>query len=136
MLEQQGGLGADDLGPIGGPAEVATMIRVADTVYVAPMLRGYMVDLAIATRSHPAIELGMSPRATLGLLRSAKALAASLGREYVVPDDIKAVAQAVLGHRLVLASDTRSGGVAVEEVIDDVLASVSVPSGRPGPDGR
>jgi MoxR-like ATPase len=135
MLDQQGGLSANDLGPIGGPAEVATMIRIADAVYVAPALRGYLVDLATATRSHPAIELGMSPRATIGLQRSAKALAASLGRDYVVPDDVKAMAGPVLGHRLVLAPESRSSGVAVEEVIDDVLASVSVPSNRPAPAG-
>jgi MoxR-like ATPase len=136
MLDQQGGLSAEDLVPIVGPIEVATMIRVADAVHVAPALRGYLVDLATATRSHPAIALGMSPRATLGLQRSAKALAASLGREYVIPDDIKQLAEPVLGHRLVLGADAQLSGITVEEVVDDVLASVVVPSGRPGAGGR
>jgi MoxR-like ATPase len=136
MLDQEGTLSADDLGPIGSPADVATMINVVSSIYVAPALRGYLVDLAAATRSHPAIELGMSPRATLGLQRSAKALAASLGREYVTPDDVKHIAEPVLGHRLVLATDAQLAGVTVTEVIADVLASVSVPSGRPGPDAH
>jgi MoxR-like ATPase len=136
MLSQQGNLTADDLQPVAGPGDVATMIRVADAVHVAAPLRGYLVDVATATRSHPAIALGMSPRATLGLQRSAKALAASLGREYVIPDDIKRMAEPVLGHRLVLAADARLGGVAVEDVVADVLDSVLVPSGRSGADGR
>jgi MoxR-like ATPase len=136
MLDQEGTVSADDLGPIGSPGDVATMIKVAANIYVAPALRGYLVDLATATRSHPAIDLGMSPRATLGLQRSAKARAASLGREYVTPDDIKHIAEPVLGHRLVLATDAQLGGVTVAEVIADVLASVSVPSGRTGPEAR
>jgi MoxR-like ATPase len=134
MLDRQGGLAADDLIPVAGPAEVATMIGVADAIHVAPALRGYLVDLAAATRAHPAIALGMSPRATLGLQRSAKARAASLGREYVVPDDIKALAEPVLGHRLVLAADALLGGITVEEIVEDVLDSVAVPSGRAGAD--
>ena len=136
MLDRQGTVAVDDLGPIAGPAEVSTMIRIADAVHVAPSLRGYLVDLAIATRSHPAIELGMSPRATLGLQRSAKALAASLGREYVIPDDVKRLAEPVLGHRLVLATDALLSGTTVEEIVDDVLSSVAVPSARPSVDGR
>jgi MoxR-like ATPase len=130
MLDQQGGLRADDLAPVASPADVATMIAVADSVHIATTLRGYLVDLAAATRAHPAVALGMSPRATLGLQRAAKALAASAGREYVIPDDIRYLTEPVLGHRLVLAADAQLGGAGIDEVLDDVLASVPVPSGR------
>jgi MoxR-like ATPase len=131
MLDQQGGLAADDLAAVVDPAEVATMIRVADAVHVAPALRGYLVDLAAASRAHPAIALGMSPRATLGLQRSAKALAAARGREYMIPDDIKQLADPVLSHRLVLSSDAQLSAMTVEEAVDDLLDSVAVPAGRP-----
>jgi MoxR-like ATPase len=136
MLDQQGGLSADDLAAVVDPSDVATMIRVADSVHVASALRGYLVDLAAASRAHPGIALGMSPRSTLGLQRSAKALAAARGREYVIPDDIRHLAHPVLGHRLVLSSDAQLSGATVEETIVELLESVTVPAGRSGHQDR
>ncbi len=132
MLAQQGDEDVDDLGPVAGPADVLRMIEVVDTVHMAPALRGYVVDLADATRRHPSLALGMSPRASLSLQRSARALAASLRRDYVVPEDLKYLAHPVLEHRLVLASDASIGGQTTAEIIDDILNDVAVPTGRQG----
>jgi MoxR-like ATPase len=120
----------DNLDPVASMSDVTKMIGVAHDVHVAPILRGYLVDLAQATRRHPAVALGASPRATLALHRAARASAASIGRDYVVPDDFKALAGPVLSHRLMLTPEAEMGGTGPEQVIDDVLAAVAVPSGR------
>ncbi|MBK5224262.1 MAG: hypothetical protein JJE52_15590, partial [Acidimicrobiia bacterium] len=85
-------------------------------------------DLAEATRRHPALALGMSPRATLAWQRGARAAAALAGRSFVVPDDVKALAHAVLGHRLLLTPEAELQGRTTDEAIDDVLRSVPVPA--------
>ena len=89
-----------------------------------------MVDLAEASRRHPALLLGLSPRATLQLSRATRARAASQGREYGTPDDVKAVAEPVLSHRLMLRPDAMSRGVTGISVIREVVGSVPVPAGR------
>jgi len=113
-------------------SDIVEMVDVARLVHVAPVLKGYLVDLATATRRHPNAAIGVSPRATLALQRAARAYAASIGREYIVPDDIKALAGPVLSHRLVLTPEAELGGSTPDQVLGDVLASVPVPSGRPG----
>ncbi|GAC1597001.1 MAG: MoxR family ATPase [Acidimicrobiales bacterium] len=134
MLDAHGSTSAvDRLHPVASAQDVSTMIDVARGVHVAPVLQGYLVDLATATRRHPGAVLGVSPRATLALQRAARALAASLGREYVVPDDIKALTAPILGHRVVLTPEAELGGTSSEQILADVLASVAVPSGRAAP---
>ncbi len=119
------------VGPVANGRDVTEMVNVARLVHVAPVLKGYLVDLATATRRHPSAAIGVSPRATLALQRAARAYAASIGREYIVPDDIKALAGPVLSHRIVLTPEAELGGSAPDQVLGDVLASVPVPSGRP-----
>ena len=97
---------------------------------MAPSLRGYVVDLAAATRRHPGLALGMSPRACLSLQRAARARAAALGREYVVPDDLKALAGPVLEHRLVMTPEASLGGQTPGDLLVQCLASVPVPTTR------
>ena len=87
------------------------LIDAVRTVHLAPALQGYLVDLAEASRRHPALLLGLSPRATLQLSRATRARAASQGRDYATPDDVKAVAEPVLSHRLMLRPDAMSRGV-------------------------
>jgi MoxR-like ATPase len=123
---------ADDLPAVAGPDAIPNMVALANVVHVANPLKGYIVDLATATRNHPALSLGMSPRAALALQRAARALAASAGREYVIPDDIKYLAGPVLEHRLVLSPEGVVTGVDIAEVVTEVLRSVPVPSGRAG----
>jgi len=133
MLDRHGtGTSFDDLPAVAGPGSVATMVDLANRIHMAPALKGYIVDLAAATRRHPGLALGMSPRAALGLQRAARALAASVGREYVVPDDIKSLATPVLEHRLALASQTMVSEASVADVLDEVLQAVPVPTGRAG----
>ncbi len=133
MLDAHAGASAvDSLSPVASVADVAEMIALSRQVHVAPVLKGYLVDLAEATRRHPAATLGVSPRATLALQRASRAYAASIGREYIVPDDIKALTRPVLSHRLVLTPEAEMSGATTDQVLADVLASVPVPSGRPG----
>ena len=96
-------------------------------VRVDPGIENYVVELVRATRDHSGIELGVSPRGTLALYRTAQAFAAIHGRPYVIPDDVKEMAPHVLAHRMIATSQTRMHGRAMEQIVDDVLHSVSVP---------
>jgi len=120
----------DSIGPVATVKDVLAMSEAAREVHVAPSLQGYLVDLAETTRRHPALALGMSPRATLALQRASRARAAAVGRTFVVPDDIKALAEPVLSHRLALTPEASMQGVVTAEVVADVLRHVPVPSGR------
>jgi MoxR-like ATPase len=120
----------DALRPVATGAEVQDLIAATRSVHVAPALKGYLIDLAEATRSHPRLILGMSPRATLSLQRVARARAAASGRAYVVPDDIKALAVPVLAHRLMITPEAQLAGISATEVLDEVLATVPVPAAR------
>jgi len=133
MLDTHGGVSTtevEDLDPVVGPDSVEAMAEAARTVHVAPAVKGYLVDLADATRRHPGLAMGVSPRATLALQSAARSRAASLGREYVVPDDVKALAGPVLEHRLVVTPEAAIGGTGPGEVLAQVLASIPVPAGR------
>jgi MoxR-like ATPase len=121
---------AEDITPVIGPADVEAMVGLAREIHMAPSLKAYVVDLADATRNHPSLSLGISPRACLALQRAARALAASEGRDYVVPDNLKELAPYVIEHRLILTPEAGLGGTSVEDVLDEVLDSVPVPTGR------
>jgi MoxR-like ATPase len=131
MLERHGTtVTVDELPAVARPEAVRTLVQLSAKIHVAAALKGYIVDLATATRRHPALALGMSPRSALALQRASKSLAASTGREYVIPDDIKKMIAPVLDHRLVLAPDAALSGARISEVLSDVVRSVPVPSGR------
>ncbi|KPJ64823.1 AAA family ATPase [candidate division KD3-62 bacterium DG_56] len=97
-------------------------------VYVEPSVREYAIRLSVATRSHPAVALGASPRGSLSLVRCGRAAAAMEGREFVIPDEVKSLAQSVLAHRLILRPEARARGASPESVVDDLLTSVPVPA--------
>src|SRR5437588_3155394 len=118
------------LHPVADAHDVADMVSQARAVFVAPALKGYIVDLAAATRTHPSLALGMSPRAALALQRASRAWAAAQGRDYVTPDDVKSLARPVLSHRLALSPDAHVGGLGPEDALEEILASVPVPTGR------
>jgi MoxR-like ATPase len=131
MLDAHGDHDAyDDLSAVVRGADVQSMIAAARSVHLAPSLKGYLVDIADATRRHPRVALGMSPRAALNLQRAARTRAVAAGRNYVVPDDIKALADPVLAHRLVVTPEAQLAGMRSSDVLTEVLASVPVPSGR------
>jgi len=119
--------GLENLQPVINAASIAAMIRAVKGVHVAPAVRAYLVDLAEASRGHPAVWVGMSPRATLALQRVARARAAASGRAYVSPDDIKALAEPVLSHRLLLTPDAQLQGIEPERVVAEIVHQVPVP---------
>ena len=133
MLESSGDgtQDPDSLPVVADARTVPAMVEAARRVHASPALRGYVVDLASATRGHAALALGMSPRATLALQAAARTLAASEGRDYVIPDDVKVLFGPVVEHRLVLSPEAVVSGLELREVLGDVLRAVPVPSGRP-----
>jgi MoxR-like ATPase len=96
-------------------------------VHIDPVLRNYLVQLVQSTRNHADVELGASPRATMGLYRCSQALAAIRGRDYVTPDDLKTLAPLALSHRMILRPQARLRERTAENVIDEILAQVQVP---------
>ena len=116
-----------DLAAVTTPAEVLASQAAVREVRVEPSVREYLVRVARATREHPAVELGASPRGTLALHRACQALAAIRGRDFVVPDDVKALAPAVLTHRILIGPQTRLRGRRPEEVLAEIVDTVPVP---------
>jgi MoxR-like ATPases len=116
-----------DLGAVITSDELMTLSRGIARVHVASALREYIVSLVEATRRHPGLALGASPRGALGLQRAARAWAAAAGRDFVLPDDVKRLAGPVLSHRLVPTADAELRGVDGDDVIAELLASVPVP---------
>ena len=118
----------DSLGPLLDQAAVASLRKEVRAVRVGDAVRRYIVDLVRATRRIDGIELGASPRAALALFRAAQAHAAIRGRAFVLPDDVKAQATAVLRHRLFLSADAQMRGRTTPAVITEVLARTPVPA--------
>lgn len=112
---------------VAGPADIVAGQEAVRTVQVADEVVGYVVDIARATREAPSLELGVSPRGATALLRTARAWAWLQGRDYVTPDDVKALAHATLAHRLSLRPEAELEGVQVGQVLGSALASVPVP---------
>jgi MoxR-like ATPase len=128
ILETQGAHArVEELVPVASAAEVVAAADIVAGVHMATNLRSYIVDVVEATRRHRDLALGVSPRGALALQRASRALAASLGRDYVVPDDIKRLAPAVLEHRVLLVPDAQLRGAEPDEVVRSVLATVPVP---------
>ncbi len=118
-----------DIGAVITAADVRALSDAAKAVHVAPALKAYLVELANASRRHPHLSLGMSPRATLALQRVARARAAAGGRTYVVPDDLKALAEPVLSHRLLVTPEAQLQGISAGDALTEVLRAVPIPSG-------
>jgi MoxR-like ATPase len=125
-----------DADPDLGPADVEQVItpeaivearETVREVYVSDAVKGYILDLVAGTRESPDTEHGASPRAAIAFLNASKARAAIDDREYVIPDDVKTLAEPVLAHRLVLSTDAELGGVSPSEVVREVVASVAPP---------
>ena len=99
----------------------------ADRLYVDPAVRGYVLDIVEASRSHPDLSIGASPRAALATMRAATAVAITAGRSYVTPADVQLVAEPVLGHRIVVDAAAALGGVDASSVVRQIVRSVAVP---------
>jgi MoxR-like ATPase len=122
----------DTLEPITDTATVGEMVRMAMRVHVADPLYTYAVRLAAATRNHPQVRVGVSPRGVIALTRAAAAFALINGRGYVLPEDLKTLVGPVFAHRVLLSSDAQLRGVTAAEVLDDAIRQVPVPL----PDGH
>jgi len=127
LTEQTGADPLEALRPVASGEDVLGAIEAARHVYVEDSLSRYVVALLRHTRTESRLYLGASPRAGIALLRVAKARALSEGRDYVVPDDVKEIAPAVLAHRLILAPEARSAGLDAAAVVGDVVERTPVP---------
>ena len=133
MFDNSISLSIEDLGAVITPETVTAMIRYASTVNVSPEVGMYIVDLVHATRNDPAVAIGGSPRASIALLKASRVLAASDGRSDVYPDDVRAVMQPVLAHRIILNPDAMLRGENVGAVLERITAQVKAPvSARTG----
>ncbi len=114
--------------PVTSPDEVRALQAAVETVHVDPALEKYMVDIVGATRAHTQVEIGASPRGSLALLKLSRARAALANRDFVTPDDVKAVSLYALAHRIILKPDPWIRGVRTVSVLQDVLNQTSVPN--------
>ncbi|MDP2327042.1 MAG: MoxR family ATPase [Dehalococcoidia bacterium] len=112
------------------PREVVEMQDAVGRIYVDPLIKQYIVTLVNATRDHPAAYLGASPRGSLALMRATQAHAMLDGRDFVTPDDVKALAQATLGHRVIVSPSARVREVDSAQIVDEALERVAVPGVR------
>jgi len=120
-------LRAAGLTPVAGAADLAAGRDAVRQVSIAPEVMGYVVDLARATRSSPSLQLGVSPRGATALMSAARAWAWLSGRDYVTPDDVKALARPALRHRVELRPEAELEGVTPDAVLEGVLGTVPVP---------
>lgn len=122
-----GFLRLDQLKPVVTAEEMISLRAMLDKVYIAPSLMGYIVQLIQTTRNHRYLFLGASPRASVALMQTSKAMALLSGREFVTPDDIQRLAMPVLHHRLTLNTDAELDGMTVEQVVNNIILQTEVP---------
>jgi MoxR-like ATPase len=128
MLERlQHGHPIDDLAPVVSAPDFIACQQAIREVYVDARVRKYLLEIVEATRQHEDLHLGGSPRASIALFRTGQALAAMNGRNFVLPDDVKKMAQAVLAHRVILRPESRLRKVTAGSIINEILTEVSVP---------
>jgi MoxR-like ATPase len=120
----------EDLEPVTDAAEIRTLVDIVGQVYVAEAVQRYAVALTTATRRSPELMLGASPRATLHLVRAAKAAAAMAGRDYVIPDDVQELAVQVLAHRMLPTVEASMSGRSTEAALKQIVAGVAMPESR------
>ena len=117
----------ESLEAVSNSQDIIGLQEAAKSVYVDRLVRQYIVSLTDATRNHREVSLGASPRASLGLFRTSRALALIRDRDYVIPDDIKMLAPGVIAHRIMLSPSARMRGVQSTDVVEDLLTNVAVP---------
>ena len=120
----------EDLRPVVHAEDIVRMSDIAQHIHVADVVKGYIIDIAEATRAEPDILLGASPRASLYLQRAARTTAAVAGRDYVAPDDVKRMIGPVFNHRLIVRPEAQMRGVGIDQILEGVTSSVQVPGTR------
>ena len=120
----------DAIRRVTGPDEILSMQRAVKDVYVDPLIKQYIVAIVDTTRKHGSVYLGASPRGSLALYRTCQARALLDGRDFVVPDDVKELAYAALGHRIIVSPSARVKNVTAQEVVEQALDRIPVPGAR------
>ncbi|HEY7294494.1 MAG TPA: MoxR family ATPase, partial [Dehalococcoidia bacterium] len=120
----------EELPQVTDASEVLRLQTAVKAIYVDPLIKQYIVEIVEATRKHEAAYLGASPRGSLALYRTAQAFAMLTGRDFVIPDDVKALAYATLGHRIIVSPSARVKNVSAANVVNDCLSRVPVPGAR------
>ena len=113
-------------------AEVGELLEIQElvkTIFVSPPVKRYIVEIVRATRDNSDVYLGSSPRGSLGLFRAGQAMAAMQGRDYVLPDDVKFLAEYVLAHRMVVQPAARLRSLSADQIVHEVMANLPVPGG-------
>lgn len=118
----------DSLQAVASADELVAAQQAVREVFVDPKVQQYLLQIVHDSRQHEALTLGGSPRASIALYRSSQAMAAVLGRNYVLPDDVKKVAPAVMGHRLILKPESRLRKITTEKVVDEIVSEIAVPT--------
>ena len=116
--------------PVCGTEEILQLQELVGTVYCSREVRSYVATIAAASRSHPSIQLGVSPRGAIALIRSAQACAILAGRSYILPDDVRRMAHSVLSHRLILTPEARMKGISAEGILSHLIDSLPVPGAK------
>jgi MoxR-like ATPase len=120
----------DEIGQVISQEEMVQVQQAVKEVYVDDLIKEYIIAITGATRSHPDVYLGASPRGSLAIYKTSQALAALSSRDYVIPDDVKALAEPALAHRLIISPAARMKNVDAREVIEQILDSIPVPGIR------
>ena len=129
MLDSHGGaFPLLEMTPVTDGDTVAKLIEIVRTLHASPAIKQYIVDLTNATRATPALRMGASPRASLHLLRASRAYAALAGRDHVLPDDVQALVEPVLAHRMIPAGETRVARHTSADVLHEIVRRVPIPA--------
>ena len=107
--------------------QIVSLKSTIQSIILEDNLLKYITDIVQATRNHKQIELGASPRASLALMMASKATAAISGRDFVIPEDLKAVGKSILRHRIILTAETEMEGISEDEVLNELFATIEIP---------
>ena len=130
VTSQQDSHPIDSLEPVVDPEAIVSVQETVKTVYVDDLITKYIVSIVESTRSHPDVALGCSPRGSLGLYRGSQAMALLRGRDYVLPDDVKALAVPMISHRMIVSSAARMRAVGSDEVVRSIVDEMPVPGAQ------
>ena len=122
----------DILEPSCSPSDIVALQQYTDSIYIDELIKQYIVEIANATRTHPDTTLGVSPRASINLMKGAKAFAMLHGRDYVIPDDVKAIAVPLMSHRVLLSPSARMRGVNQSDIVNEAMQQINVPGAAGG----
>ena len=122
----------DILAPSCNANDIIALQQYAETIYIDDLIKQYIVEIATATRNHPDTTLGVSPRASINMMKGAKAFAMLQERDYVIPDDVKTIAVPVMSHRVLLSPSARMRGVNQSTIVNEAIEQATVPGAAGG----